>query len=245
VTNHRQATATVRRVSGVVTLALLWLVQGSTLAAQTRSAAVRLPRLEIGGGISWSGVSDLGAADATMTANQAGPPVRSPFFKVVSQMAGAPGLNAWVGANLSQMVGIEGGFQYGRPDLRIGITGDAEGVKDTALTSRLITQSIVEANLLLYANGLRFDDDRTVPFLIVGGGRLRQANADRTLIENGGIYQVGVGFKWVPGLTQSRHARGAGLRLDVRYVVREGGFDFQENARRSYVTAGATALLAF
>ena len=35
------------------------------------------------------------------------------------------------------------------------------------------------------------------------------------------------------------------MRLDLRYVVRDGGFDFQENARRSFVTAGLTALMAF
>jgi hypothetical protein len=231
---------------GVVICPLLWVLLDPAAAnAQPRTSAVRLPRVEIGGGLMWSGVSKLGALDATMTANQTGTPERLSFFKVDNQMKGAPAFGGWLGANVSQSLGIEVGFHHGRPDMRTRITGDAEGVADTTVEARLFSQSIVEGNVLLYMNAARFDQEHTIPFVIVGAGYLRHMNSDQTLKETGRIYQVGVGFKWVSGLTQARRARGPGMRLDVRYVVRDGGLDFREDSRRPYVCAGATALMAF
>jgi hypothetical protein len=231
----------------VVVSVLLWILLNPSFAgAQRRDAAIALPRVEVGAGLIWSGVSELGGRDATMTSNESGTPQRLVFFKTDSQMKGAPGAGGWVGANLSRFVGIESGFQYGRPTIRTRITADAEGVADTTLTAtRLISQSIFEANVLLYAPGARFDQQRTIPFLIVGGGHLRQTYRDDDLRDTGWIYQIGLGFKWVSGLTQARRARGPGLRLDVRYVVRDGGLDFQENARRPYLTVSSTASMAF
>ena len=238
---HRAASARRVAMSG-----LLWVLLDPAVAdAQPRTSAVRLPRVEVGGGVLWSGISKLGASDATVTANQRGTPERLPFFKVDSEMKGAPSFGGWLGANVSQTVGIEVGFHYGRPDIRTRITGDAEGVAETTFNSRLFSQSIVEGNVLLYINGARFDQAHTVPFVIAGAGYLRQVNSEQTLKETGRIYQVGLGFKWVSGLTQARRARGPGMRMDVRYVVREGGLDFRADARRPYFSAGATALMAF
>lgn len=233
--------------TGVVVICALFcvLLDPAAADAQPRNGAVRLPRVEIGGGVVWSGVSKLGALDATLTANQTGTPDRLPFFNVDSRMKGAPGASGWLGGNVTQTIGIEGGFQYGRPDIRTRITGDAEGAAEATLDTRLITQSIVEGNVLFYVNSGRFDQERTVPFLLVGAGYLRQTNTEEALKETGRIYQFGVGFKWVSGITRARRARGPGLRLDVRYVVRDGGLDFQANSRRPYVAAGATALVAF
>jgi hypothetical protein len=226
---------------------LLWILLNPALAgAQRRDAAIDLPRVEVGGGLMWSGVSELGGRDATMTSNESGTPQRLVFFKTDSQMKGAPGAGGWAGANLSRFVGIEGGFHYSRPTIRTRIIADAEGVADATLTAtRLISQAIFEANVLLYAPGARFDQQRTIPFLIAGGGHLRQTFRDDDVRDTGWIYQIGLGFKWVSGLTQARRARGPGLRLDVRYVVRDGGLDFQENARRPYLTVSSTASMAF
>jgi hypothetical protein len=232
----------------VAVFVLLWMLMNPAFAgAQSRDVAIDLPRVEAGAGLIWSGVSELGGRDATMTSNESGTPQRLVFFKTDSQMKGAPGAGGWAGANLSRFVGIEGGFQYSRPTIRTRITADAEGVTDATLTAtRLISQSIFEANVLLYAPGARFDQQRTIPFLIAGGGYLRQGYRDGDdLSDTGWIYQIGLGFKWVSGLTQARRASGPGLRLDVRYVVRDGGLDFQDNARRPYLTVSSTASMAF
>jgi hypothetical protein len=202
--------------------------------------------VELGGGVVWSGMSKLGAFNATMTANQPGDnPDRVPFFNVDSRMQPAPGASGWIGGNVSQLIGVEGGFQYSRPDLRTRITADVEGAADATIDARLITQSIVEGNVLVYVNAGRFDQERTVPFLLVGAGFLRQTSSEESLDETGRIYQAGVGFKWVSGITRARRARGPGMRIDVRYVLRDGGLDFRDTARRPYITASLTASMAF
>jgi hypothetical protein len=231
----------------IVLCALLSILSGARPAtAQTRPAPIRLPRVEMGGGVIWSGVSKLGALNATMTANQPGDnPDRVPFFNVDSRIQGAPGANGWIGGNVSQSIGVEGGFQYSQPDIRTRVTGDVEGAADATLDAGSITQTIVEGNVLVYFNAGRFDQERTVPFVLVGAGYFRQTNSAESLDETGRIYQAGVGFKWVSGITRARRARGPGMRIDVRYVLRDGGLDFRDTARRPYVTASLTASMAF
>jgi len=226
--------------------ALFWGLLIPTIgSAQPRSGTIRPPLVEIGGGLDWVGVSDLGTPDATMTRNEPGTPTRFTFFKVDGQIPTAVSLKTWVGVNVSPTWGIEGGFQYSRPTIRATISGDAEGVESGALSVGSFSQYLTEANLILHANAGRFDQQQTVPFLLAGAGYLRQRDREKVQTETGRIYQVGFGFKWVAGISRSRRARGPGMRLDLRYVVRDGGFDFQENARRSFVTAGLTALMAF
>jgi len=228
------------RIGWVAVAALLAAARPSQ--AQTRPASVRLPVAEIGGGVNWSGASALGDRDATFTANSAGTPPRSVFFKTDSELADAPRGFAWIGVNLSSLVGVEGAFQHGRPEMRTHIGGDAEAVANTTIATTL-TESSLEGNVLFYGNGWRFDEHKTVPFVFVGAGVFRQERND-VASETGRLFQAGVGFKWIAGVRPNRRAAGPGIRLDVRYVFRDGGFDLG-NDRPSYVAASATALLAF
>ena len=224
-------------------LAFFWvLCLPGASAAQLR---VSPARVELGGGLALAGVIDLGAVDATMTRNQPGTPERFKFFRADSRIDADPAPAAWVGVNVTRAVGVEVGFQRSHPSIRTKISGDAEGVPAVTLTTKSILQRTIEGNVILHGNAWRFDGQRTVPFLLAGGGYLRQSDDEHGLAETARIYQVGLGFKWVSGITSSGRARGPGMRLDLRYVVRDGGFDLRGDTRQSYVTAGMTASLAF
>ena len=231
------------RSSLVAFLALSWVLwRPDASAAQLR---VSPATVELGGGLALAGVVDLDAVEATLTSNQPGTPERFKFVRLDSRINADPAPAAWVGVNLTRVVGVEVGFQRSRPSIRTRISGDAEGVPAVTLTTTSISQRIVEGNVIVHGNAWRFDGQRTVPFLLAGAGQLRQVDDEQGLAETGRIYQAGFGFKWVSGITSSGRARGPGMRLDLRYVVRDGGFDVRGDTRRSFVTFGMTASLAF
>jgi hypothetical protein len=229
-----------RLVAFLVLFWVLWRPGASAAQLQVHPAS-----LELGGGLALAGVIDLGAVDATMTNNQPRTPERFKFFRVDSRINAVPAPAVWVAVNVTRAVGFEVGFQRSRPTIRTKVSGDAEGVPPVTLTTESISQRIIEGNVIFHANAGRFDGQRTVPFLLAGGGYLRQVDDDQAQTETGRLYQVGFGFKWVSGITQSGRARGPGMRLDLRYVIRDAGFDVRDDTRRSFVTAGITAFVAF
>ena len=103
-------------------------------------------------------------------------------------------------------------------------------------------QTQVEGNVLYHFNRARFDNDKTVPFLFAGAGVLTQRDSEDGIDETGQIYQAGIGFKWFSRVEQLR-AKGVGLRLDFRYVLRDGGVDYSEGWR-SFVAINATTTFA-
>jgi hypothetical protein len=230
----------------LATLVLLTLVS-SPIAAMAQNEAeppVRPPTVEIGGGIGWFGQADAGTRDATMTANQPGNPGRLNFFSATGKTRSGPAGVGIIGVNFSRHFGVEGGFQYSRPRLVIDVDEDVEHTPGVTIEGDAFDQFVAEGNFIYHFNQARFDNRRTVPFVLAGVGALRQ-KTDDGITENGTIYQAGLGFKWFSGISSRGHAGGPGMRLDVRYVFRDGGLDFEEDARRSFFTFTATALFGF
>jgi hypothetical protein len=229
---------------------VLWAVLGIFTSAPVAMAQdeapppVRPPAVEIGGGIGWVGQADAGTRDATMTANQPGGSEPLTFFQVTGKTRSGPVGVGIVGVNFSRRFAVEGGFQYSRPRLTVGIDEDVESTPSVSIEGDAFDQFVTEGNVVFHFNEARFDDRRTVPFVLAGVGAFRQEAEDGTS-ENGTIYQAGVGFKWFSGISRTGRANGLGMRLDVRYVFRDGGFDFEEDQRRSFVTFTANALFGF
>ena len=224
--------------------ALAWLGWLSTgLAAQGRDTGVTPPMVELGGGIGWVGQADAGTRDATMTANAPGEPEPLPFFSASGKTrSGAVGIGT-VGINFSRRFGVEAGFQYSRPSLSVRVDEDVEDTPSLTVEGPSFEQYLTEGSLIYHFNSARFDSRRTVPFVLAGAGVFRQ-KADDGLTETGALYQAGLGFKWLSGLSPTGRARGAGLRLDVRYVFRDGGFDF-EDGLRAVPVVGASVVFRF
>ena len=213
-----------------------------TLAeAQAETGAVRPPTVEVGGGIGWVGQADAGTRDALMTANALGeaPPVK--FFNASGKTrSGAVGVGT-IGINVSRRFGVEGGFQFSRPILSVRVDQDVEKTPAMTVEGPSFEQYVGEGNIVYHFNNARFDNRKTVPFLLAGAGVLRQTADDGTT-EKGTIYQAGLGFKWFSGLSNTGRARGLGMRLDARYIFRNGGFDFEDEQYRSFFVFTATAL---
>jgi Outer membrane protein beta-barrel domain len=212
-------------------------------AAQDRLPDVRPSRIEAGGGVGWFTQSQVGTRDATMLANQPGSETVT-FFEVIGRTRSGVVGSGWVGVNLNRAWGVEGGFHYSQPKLSAVIRRDVEATPATTLTAAAFTQYAVEGSLVYHVNQARFDRERSVPFVLIGAGYLRQREDDGAT-ETGVLYQAGVGFKWTSRIDRLRRAHGLGIRLDARYVLRDGGIDFEEDTLRSFVAAGASMFVAF
>jgi hypothetical protein len=205
---------------------------------------VRPPTVEVGGGIGYVGQADSGTRDATMTANALGSTDPVTFFTASGKTRSGPVGVGSVGFNITRDIGVEGGFQYSRPSLSVELDQDVEDTPSIIIDGPAFEQYVTEGNLIYHFNGARIDQTRSVPFVFAGAGVLRQ-NADDGTSETGTIYQAGLGFKWFSQISRTGRAHGAGMRLDLRYVFRDGGFDFEENQQRSLVVFTATALFGF
>ena len=229
--------------SALITAAvLLGIVTFPAMAlAQTEATAIRPPAVELGGGIGWASQVDAGTRNALMTANGLGKtdPVR--FFSASGETRSSAVGVGTIGINVTRRFGLEGGFQFSRPSLSVRVGQDVEQTPAMTVVGASFDQYVAEGNIVHHFNNARFDNRKTVPFVLVGAGVLRQ-KADDGMTERGTIYQAGLGFKWLDGLSNTGRARGLGMRLDARYVLRNGGFDFEDEKYRSFFVLTATAL---
>jgi hypothetical protein len=204
--------------------ALCTLLLPATVEGQT----VALPgRFEIAAGGLWAGPVSMGAADATETAPNG---TRFRLFSSESSLASAIGLEGRIGVRLTTMLQLEGSAWHAAPIRRTQIRSDAEGIPDITLTET-VNQWTIEAALVAHLARWRFGA-RSVPFLSVGVGYLRQLHEGETLVETGRTYQGGGGVNIL--LTQragDRLLKAAGVRLGARGAVRTGGGSLDNRAR--------------
>jgi hypothetical protein len=213
------------------------MIQVSPAAAQP--SAPRPFRFEAGIGVSWMGREPIGTRTATETTGAGG---TSPLFNTSSDLAGAAGFDGWIGVRLSRTLVAEAEASYLKPQLRIAIGADAEGAA-AVTASETIQQFTVGGNIRWMLPG-RWWSPRLAPFALGGGGYLRQLHDQATLLETGRFYQLGAGVETllVPG--RRFHTRGAGVRADVRALIRSKGIAFDGGSRAS-PAAGVSAFVRF
>lgn len=231
------------RASALISAALLLgIVTFPAMAlAQTEATAIRPPAVELGGGIGWASQADAGTRDALMTANGLSKTAPVRFFSASGKTRSSAVAVGTIGINVTPRFGVEGGFQFSRPSLSVRVAEDVEQTPAMTAVGASFEQYVAEGNIVHHFNTARFDNRKTVPFVLVGAGVLRQ-KADDGITEKGTIYQAGLGFKWLAGLSKTGRARGPGMRLDARYILRNGGFDFEDQQYRSFFVLTATAL---
>jgi hypothetical protein len=196
-----------------------------TAEAQT----VALPgRFEIAAGGFWAGPVSMGEADATETAPNA---TRFRLFASESSLASAIGFEGRVGVRLTTALQLEGSASYAAPTLRSRIRSDAEGIPDVTL-AEIVNQWTIEAALVAHLARWRFGT-RSVPFLSVGVGYLREVHEGGTLVDTGRTFQGGGGVSVLLKRTGERRLKSAGLRLGARGSVRAGGGGFDNRVRVS------------
>jgi hypothetical protein len=213
--------------------ALLIGVALSGARAQAQAADVtpspRAHRVTVTGGLIWSGGYDIGDATAALRGNAVGasaPPFT--LFTAQTSVDPAAGVEARVGFAVTRDLAVETGFSYQQPGLTTQLASDAE-IPAVSLDAERLAQYVVDVAAVWQLPRLRLGA-RMRPFVIAGGGYLRQLYEERTLVETGSLYFAGGGVRyWLRGGDGVR--RGVGLRTDARAQWRRDGVEFEGKTR--------------
>jgi hypothetical protein len=196
-------------------------------------------RIELGVGVRWIGSEPLGTRVATETTGSGG---TSPLFSTTSELAGAAGVDGRVGVRVSRFLVAEAEGTYLKPELRIAVSADAEGAAPVTATET-IQQFTIGGNAVWYLP-LRRQSSRFAPFVIGGGGYLRQLHESGTLVDTGSFYHVGGGVTALLGSGGRWHTKGVGVRADVQAFIRAHGVAF-DDASKTSVAAGTSFFVRF
>lgn len=194
--------------------------------------------VEISGGAVWSGGYDLGSTAAEETRNTGtgtGPFV---LFSASSTADPSVGLQGRLAVYLASSVSVEGGVFAARPDISTRLTGDAESAPDLTAAETL-TRLVIDGSVLFHLTGASFGGGKGVPFVIGGGGYLRDAHEKNEVIETGHEFHVGGGLHYWFGEGKHRF----GVRADAAVSWRTGGADGTDTTRTVPLVAGSIAYL--
>ena len=196
-------------------------------------------RLELGVGALWVGGESLGAVAAAESRGAGG---TSTLFNTSTELGSSTGVEGRIAVRVSRAFSAEAAASYMKPQLRIAVSGDVEGAASITATEA-IHQFMVGGRVIWRIPAKRWSP-RFAPFAMGGAGYLRQLHEAGTLADTGRYYEVGGG---VNALLMSRRrwrAKGAGIRADVRAVVRAGGVAFDSGSNAS-PAAGVSAFVRF
>jgi len=234
---HRTIIRPIRLLSWLV---LAWSAVPAAAAAQVyvgQDVAQR-GNVEISGGAVWSGGYDLGSASADETRNTGSGTGPFVLFSTTSRADASAGLQGRFGVYLSRSLSAEGGALVARPGISTRLTGDAESAPDITATETL-TRLIVDGSVLFHLTGASFAGGRGVPFLLGGGGYLRDAHEKNEVIETGHEFHVGGGLHYWFGHGKHRF----GVRADAGISWRTGGADSVDTTHTVPTVAGSVAYL--
>jgi hypothetical protein len=212
------------------------LLQASAAFAQ--AADPPSSRIEIGIGGLWIGRQPLGQNTATET-TAAG--AAQTLFSSSSELAGGAGVAGRAGVRVTRSFVVEAEASYLKPQLRISLSGDAEGAAPVTATET-IQQFTIGGGVQWYVPVSR--KPRLAPFVTAGGGYLRQLHEQATLVQTGRFYQFGGGVSAL--LVRGRHSytKGIGARIDARAVIRSKGVALDGGSKAS-PAAGVSAFVRF
>jgi hypothetical protein len=227
-------------------LGLVWAIAGASVARAQEvdapapppvvSDAPRVPRVEITafGGI--FGGAALGETAATVLTNQVPMSGQTPLFTTRTDITSAVMVEGRFGMRVTGPVWVEAGVSHAQPDFAVAISGDVEGASGVTASSRL-TQIVADAGLQY-----RWSGRRVAPFVMGGGGYLRQLDESRTTVENGSMLYGGGGVV-VRLAPASRGLLGRlALRADVRAVWMRGGITLEDERGPALVAAGGMSI---
>lgn len=184
--------------------------------------------VEVSGGVAWHQGFDFGSASADLTRNPGTGSGAYTLFTAGTSVEAAVGVQARVGVFLSRALSVEGGVRSSKPTLSATLSNDAEQADDT-VASETLARYVFDGSLLYH-----FGSGKAMPFVIVGGGYLRELHDGYGVVETGNEFHAGAGLKY--WLTSGKQR--FGLRVEAGAMSRSGGVDFEEK-RRTMATASA------
>ena len=203
-----------------------WLALAIGLVACVPCAVAAQPptalepgRIELGFGTRWTARAAVGSSAATETTSSGG---ALSLFDTSTERSAAAGFEARIGVRLRRTFEVEAFGTYAVPSLRTEISGDFENAASVT-ASETVQQFMIGGSVLRYLRHNRARPLRVAPFLLAGGGYLRDLHEGAVLAETGHFYVVGGGVK-VP----IRRQEGA-IRERRRPAPRRAGDD--ENGR--------------
>jgi hypothetical protein len=212
------------------------VLQVTPAFAQSSASAYHF---EAGAGVIWMGRETIGTRTATETTGGGG---SAPLFNTSSELTGAAGFDGRIGVRLSRSLVAEAEASYLKPQLRITISRDTEGTA-AVTASETIQQFTIGGNVRWMLPGRRWSP-RLAPFVLGGGGYMRQLHDQATLLETGHFYQFGAGVETLLMARRRFPSRGVGARADVRAVIRGKGIAFDGGSKTS-PAAGASVFVRF
>jgi hypothetical protein len=159
------------------------------------------------------------------------------LFSATSRADPAAGLQGRVGVYLAPSVSVEGGVLFARPMISSLLIDDAESAPEVTATETL-TRLVFNGSLVLHLTGMSFADGKAVPFVMGGGGVIRELHEKNEVVETGHEYHAGAGLHVWFGAGKRR----AGIRGDVGIVRRSGGA-YADVSRTVPMAAGSVAFL--
>lgn len=223
---------------------LLVVVAGADPAAAAAQVYIGRPipragTVEVTGGATFSGGFDLGSISAEQTRNTGGGTEPFVLFTATSRARPAAGVQGRIGVYLGQSASVEAGVRFSRPILSTALSDDSESAPDVTATETL-TRIVATGSLVLHMNGLSFAGGKGIPFVLGGGGYIRELHEKNEVVETGREYHAGAGLH----LWFGQGAHRLGLRGDVGVSRRTGGAD-SDDIPRTVPTAGVSLAFLF
>ena len=177
----------------------------------------------------WTGAQDLGrvSAETRRAAVGTATPPAFTLFTTESSLGGAPVAEVALALPLTTRwaVAVRGGVST--PTLTTAISADAEAAPNVAVTEQVSDYTV---DLSVTYQLARLGGRRARPFLVVGGGYVRQLHEDNVLVETGRAWHGGAGLRWwLRG--GDRRASAVGVVGEARWIWRTGGIAFTDGAR--------------
>ena len=211
-----------------VVVAVLSLWCPSAALAQAGDPSLRPRHVTVSGGAAFAGGYPIGDMTSNLRRNTTGTPPPYPLLRAESRIDRVWSADLRVGVALTRSLELEVGGSYATPQLGVTITQDDE-LGEGAFASERIEQYAVDVSGVYLIPNLSVAS-RLRPYVLAGGGYLRQLHEGRLQVETGSTMHVGGGLRyWLRGGRANQRSLGA--RAEVRYVRRTGGIDFEEQAR--------------
>lgn len=196
-------------------------------------------RFTFAAGATVNGGYAIGDLTAELRRNATGTPSPFTLFRAESAIGRRAAVDARVGLALNRRLAVEVGVGYATPQLTVSIAEDPE-LQGAATASERLLQYTVDVSGLYQLPGVSLGS-RAHPYVIGGGGYLRQLHEGRLRIETGRTVHLGAGLQyWLRGGANQRQ-RPLGARLEARLVRRTGGIEYEEKNRQY----GAFTVLMF
>ena len=209
-----------------IAAAVLVVAAAAPALAQDEGPALRPRRFTVSAGLVMFGGYDVGSGAATLRrSDTTSTPGTLTLFNAAGSLTSAPGVEARIGYTLSRALAVEFGASFSRPVVAVDITGDSEAGGTVRLADQRLQQYLLDVRALWQIAQLGLGS-RARPYVVGGGGYLRQLDIDRVNAETGKIFHLGGGVRyWLRGA--DARGRAMGLRAEAVLQARSGGVDFE------------------